>query len=100
MSAKELIEEEKKAMTMAEQAKGTAEKMISEANEKAKEIVNRVTKREFLESRIREEEERSQTEAEAIMKTYLAEAAKIKQVQEDRLQRAVNLVLTEVLKVG
>jgi len=100
MSAKELIEEEKKAMMMAEQAKGTAEKMISEANEKAKEIVNRVTKREFLESRIREEEERSQAEAEAIMKTYLAEAAKIKQVQEDRLQRAVNLVLMEVLKVG
>jgi vacuolar-type H+-ATPase subunit H len=100
MSAKELIEEEKKAMMMAEQAKSTAEKMILEANEKAKEIVSRVTKREFLETRLREEEERSQAEAETIMKTYLAEAAKIKQVQEDRLQRAVNLVLMEVLKVG
>lgn len=100
MSAKELIEEEKKAMMMAEQAKSTAEKIVLEANEKAKEIVSKVTKREFLEARLREEEERSQAEAEAIMKTYLAEAEKIKQVQEDRLQRAVNLVLMEVLKVA
>ena len=100
MSAKELIEEEKKAMMMAEEAKKTAEKMILEANKKAKEIVSRVTKREFLETRLREEEERSQAEAEAIMKMYVEEAAKIKQVQEDRLQRAVNLVLMEVLKVG
>lgn len=86
-------------MMAVEQAKSNAERIISDAKEKAKEIISKVTKREFLEAHLKEEEERSQAEAEAIIKTYLAETTEIKQVNEERLRRAASLVIKEVLEV-
>ena len=98
MSVNELIEEERKAIRMVEDARAKSEKIISEARERARETVSKVTKREFLDARLKEEEESAQVDAEAIEKMYQADTAKIRQVPEEQIQRAVSFVLREVLK--
>lgn len=99
MSIEELIEEERKGVRLIEEAKAKAERMLAEARRKAEEIMAQATKRELIESRIRGEEKKALEEAEKIKQKYLQEASRLQSTSENSIQKAVETVLKEVLKV-
>lgn len=99
MSIEELIEEERKGVRLIEESRAKAEKMLVDARRKAEEIMGQATKRELIEARIKGEEKRALDEAEKVKEKYLQAASKIQSTSEKLIQKAVEMVLKEVLEV-
>jgi len=99
MSLMSLVEEERKALKLIEDAKAKAEKLVSDAKKKAEEILAQAVKRGVIEARVKEAEREANEEARRIRESYEKEASRIRSTPDELIEKASNLVLREVLKV-
>jgi len=94
----ELIEEERKAMRLIDEAKAKADQIVSEAKKKAQSLIDKATKTEHIQAILKREEEKVKKEAERILEDYRKRLSKFREIREDSIRKAVDLVVREVLK--
>ncbi|MEM2865102.1 MAG: hypothetical protein QXR65_07560, partial [Candidatus Bathyarchaeia archaeon] len=76
----ELIEEERKAISLIGEAKAKAEKIVSEAKKKAQSLIDKATKTEHIKAMLKEEEEKAKREAEGILEDYRRRLSRFKEI--------------------
>jgi V/A-type H+-transporting ATPase subunit G/H len=94
----ELIEEERKAIRLIEEAKAKAEKIVAEAKKKAQSLIDKATKTEHIRAMLKEEEEKAKGEAEGILEEYRRRLTRFREVPESSIMDAADLVVREVLR--
>ncbi|MGC8849181.1 MAG: hypothetical protein ACP5QI_01760 [Candidatus Bathyarchaeia archaeon] len=94
----ELMEEERKAIRLIEEAKAKAEKIVSEAKKKAQSLIDKATKTEHIKAMLKEEEDKAKMEAEKILEEYRRKLSRFKVVPESSLMEAADMVVEEVLR--
>ncbi|MEM2122821.1 MAG: hypothetical protein QXE79_04210 [Candidatus Bathyarchaeia archaeon] len=94
----ELIEEERKAMRLIEEAKAKAERIVSEAKKKAQTLIDKATKTEHIKAILMEEEDKARREAEEILEDYRRRLSRFMGIPESSIIEAADLVVEEVLR--
>jgi len=92
-----LEEAEAEADRIIAEAKRRADRIIAEARGKAEERRIRAERGEGIEHFIAEAEAEAEREAGRILKEYEEKASKLREIQEERFEEAVSLILREVL---
>ncbi len=93
-----MIEEERKSIKIIEEAKIEAEKRIAYAQKEAKKIIDQATKKEYVQEYLENEEKKVKVEAKKILDKCKKEVPRIRKVPPKKLQKAMDLILSEVLK--
>jgi len=98
MSIEELIKEERKSIKKIEESKIEAEKKIADAQKEAKKIMDKATKKEYVQEYIENEEKKVKVEAKKIVDKYKKEMPRIRKVPPNKVQKVMAVILDEVLK--
>lgn len=80
-----------------EEAQGRAKEMISQARAEAENRRARAQRGRGIDNLIQAEEEKAKKDAAKTMEDFEKKAGAVKEVSEERIKEAVNLVLREVL---
>jgi vacuolar-type H+-ATPase subunit H len=99
MSIELLIEEERKSIKQIEDARTKADKKIADSQKEAQKILDQVIKKEFIQKYLQKEEEKVNEEAKKVLNKYKKDVAKIKQIPSNKIQKTVDRIIDEVLKI-
>ena len=99
MSIELLIEEERKSIKQIEDARTKAEKKIAESQKEAQKILDQAIKKEFIQKHLQKEEEKVNEEAKKTLNKYKKDVAKIEKIPSNKIQKMVDRILNEVLKI-
>jgi vacuolar-type H+-ATPase subunit H len=99
MSIELLIEEERKSIKQIEDARTKAEKKMGDSQKEAQKILDQAIKKEFVQKYLQKEEEKVNDEAKKVLNKYKKNVAKIRQIPSNKIQKIVDRLLDEVLKI-
>jgi vacuolar-type H+-ATPase subunit H len=99
MSIELLIEEERKSIKQIEDATTKAEKRLADSQKEAQKILDQAIKKEFIQKYLQKEEEKVNEEAKKVLNKYKKDVAKIEKIPSNKIQKMVDRILNEVLKI-
>ncbi|MCW3976221.1 MAG: hypothetical protein NWE86_08300 [Candidatus Bathyarchaeota archaeon] len=99
MSIELLIEEERKSIKQIEDARTKADKKIADSQKEAQKILDQAIKKEFILKYLQKEEEKVNEEAKKVLNKYKKDVTKIKQIPSNKIQKTVDRIIDEVLKI-